>query len=217
MVRFRVRGNVPLNRTEPNRGIPKQKRCRQRQDLESGDDNAVNEILLQRRAARTQQITRSSASGSVLPLPLPGQLGRLDPDRGIKAPLPPLPVHQVMCNRHINPRSATQTIPPPPPPVQQEGQSQQVHGRLATRAVSPPPSPVQQAGQPLGVTQPNTQAHGDLDDAQAGAPLSPSASSRRLPPKFVARSRIVVDSPRSDRQPSPPSDLESENEDRRRC
>jgi len=93
-------------------------------------------------------------------------------------------------------------------------QSQQIHRRSTLRAATPPPSPAQQAIQSHGISQSNTRAREDSDND--GTPLSPSTGSRRLPPKFLARSRIIVDSPRSDRQPSPPSDRESENVDRRR-
>jgi len=151
----------------------------------------------------------------VSPPPLPGQLRRPEPDGGIEAPPPPLPVHQVTHNQHIDQRSATRTVPPPPSSVQQEAQvqSQQVHRRSTILAASPPPSPVQRAIQGHGVTQSNTLAREDSDDD--GTALSPSTSSRRFPPKFLPHSCTIVDSPRSNRQPSPPSDLQSENVDRR--
>jgi len=125
-----------------------------------------------------------------------------------------LPVHQVAYNQHIDQCSATRTIPPPSSSVQQEAQaqSQQVHRRSTILAASPPPSPVQHAIEGHGVTQSNTRAHEDSDDD--GTALSPSTSSRRFPPKFLPRSRTIVDSPRSNRQPSPLSDIE--NVDRRR-
>jgi len=157
---------------------------------------------------RAQQSAQRSATGSVSLPPLPSQLGRPKPDWGIEAPPPPLLVHQVASNQHIDHRSATHTIPPPPLPVQQEAQSQQVHGRLAIRSLSPPPSPVQRAIQPLGVTQPNMQAYEDSDNNGTPPP------SIRIPPRFLARSRVIIDTPRSNRRPSPPSDIV--NVDRRR-
>jgi hypothetical protein len=150
------------------------------------------------------------------PPPLPGQLRRPEPNGGIEAPPPPSLVHQVAHNQHIDQHSAARTIPPPPSSVQQEAQvqSQQVHRRSTILAASPPPSPVQRAIQGHGVTQSNTWAREDLHDD--GTALSPSTSSRRFPPKFLPCSHTIVDSPRSNRQPSPPSDPRSENEDRRR-
>jgi hypothetical protein len=128
----------------------------------------------------------------------------------VEALLPPLPIDQVAHNRHIDRRSATRTIHPPPLPV---AQSQQIHSPSTIRAASPPPSPVQQAVQHYDITQSNTQAYEDSDDDETA--LSPSTGSHCFPPRFLPRSCTIIDSPRSDRQPSPPSDHGSENVDRR--
>ena len=178
-------------------------------------------ILLQRRAAQAQQIARRAATDSAPPPPSHGQQGRREPDQEIEAPPPPppLPVHQVAHDQRINGRPATNTMrwPPSGSPVSQVAQSQQIRQHSATRhAASPshPPQAVQRAVQGHGATQSNTQANEDSDDNET--PPSPSTDSRRLPPRFLARSgsRVIVDSPRSDRQPSPP--LDTENVDKRR-
>ena len=143
------------------------------------------------------------------PPPLPGQLRRPEPNGGIEAPPPPSLVHQVAHNQHIDQCSATHTIPPPPSSVQQEAQvqSQQVHRHSTILAASPPPSPIQHAIQGHGVTQSNTWAHEDSDDD--GTALSPSTSSHRFPPKFLPHSRTIINSPCSNCQPSPLSDIEN--------
>jgi hypothetical protein len=106
--------------------------------------------------------------------------------------------------------------PPSGSPVSQVAQSQQIrqHSAMCTASPSHPPQAVQRAIQGYGATQSNTQANEDLDDNET--PPSPSTDSRCLPPRFLACSGscVVIDSPHSDRQPSPL--LDTENVDKRR-
>lgn len=192
----------------------KRKRRPQRQAPDSSDDDAVNEILLQWRAEQAEQIAERSATDTVSMPTFPGQQRRLERNQEIETPPPPLPVRQAAHNQHNAGRPVTHTVMPQPPlPIRQVPQSHQVHRRSATRGASPSPSPVQQSSQGQGPTQYNTEAYEDSDDTEAR--LSPSPDSRRLPPKFLARSHIIVDSPRSDRQHSPPLDAEDVGKRRR--